>query len=155
MRLFVQLKKIRPTTKWSMGHVYKARLGVLLIFLHLLLAFVSNAFAQDNNDKTADFVRQDLSHIDATPHELAFLQVLSEICPPMLSDQQKPLFAKAHNEQLVYFMPNLNVRAAMLQISTQNEYKKALKWARIWTKSFPVHENKALCVEFASSASVS
>lgn len=109
--------------------------------------------ANNSADRIDNYSQQDLSQINATPHELAFLQVLSEICPPMLNAEQKRLFNKAYNEQLVYFMPNINTKAAMHQISSQREYKRALDWARKWTKTFPREENRALCIEFAESSS--
>lgn len=120
----------------------------------------ANANANANNhithmhnqaDRMEHVVQQDLSQISVTPHELAFLQVLSEICPSMLNHEQKRLFFRAYNEQLIDFIPNVNTSSAMMQISSQREYKRALDWARTWTKSFPYEENYALCVEFAES----
>lgn len=142
---------------WSLKQIC----DTLMIKLPSLCCIIASAFlgavstishASNSADRIDNYSQQDLSQINATPHELAFLQVLSEICPPMLNSEQKRLFSKAYQEQLVYFMPNINATAAMHQISSQREYRRALDWARKWTKTFPREENRALCIEFAESS---
>lgn len=150
--LFTLLKAIQKK------QAHNRYIGIKAVFCGVLASFGTSVWAADTpsgktDSKTAniDFVEQDLSQVNATPHELAFLQVLSELCPPMLNARQKQQFSKAYNQQLMSFMPNLNTNAAMHQISSHNEYKRALKWARSWTATFPDSENRALCVEFAES----
>lgn len=91
----------------------------------------------------------DMSLVDATPHEIALTQVLSEICPPMLTPTQKNQFAKAYQMQLKVFMPTLDTTLVMQQFSAQKEYKIILNSIRQWTLSYPKEENKQLCIEFA------
>lgn len=40
-----------------------------------------------------------------TQYELALVQVLSEICPPMLTANQRIAFTRAYNQQLRSFIP--------------------------------------------------
>lgn len=98
--------------------------------------------------------RTDLSHVslEVTPHELALVQVMSEICPPLLNNQQRQKFQQAYQGQLKAFMPNLDSVAVMQQISNQNGYRAILGSIRAWTLSYPTAENKALCIEFAESS---
>lgn len=94
----------------------------------------------------------DLSLIEVTPHELALTQVLAELCPTLLNQEQNKKFAYAHQIQLQSFMPSLNTTLAMRQVSQQPEYKKIIQSVKRWTLSYPKEENKALCIEFAESS---
>lgn len=114
------------------------------LFSALALTGFNTAFASHN--------RLDLSLIEATPHEVALTQVLSEICPPMLSVAQRVQFAKVYRTQLEEFMPTLDTTLMMKQLSEQREYRAILNSIRQWTMSFPKEENKALCIEFAEGS---
>lgn len=156
MQSFIQFFSSLTIQTFFKSHTKKHHIqpATWLIFVGFS-CFLSTAWATNDNlanKLDTDDSDQALSQINATPHELAFLQVLSELCPTMLNARQKQQFHEAYNEQLSSFLPNLNTNATMLQISSQNEYKRALKWARSWTKTFPESENRALCVEFAESA---
>lgn len=94
----------------------------------------------------------DLSLIEVTPHELALTQVLAELCPTLLTQEQSKKFAYAHQIQLQSFMPTLDTVIAMKQVSQQPEYKKIVQSIKRWTLSYPKEENKALCIEFAESS---
>lgn len=98
--------------------------------------------------------RVDLSSVslEVTPHELALVQVMSEICPPLLNSSQRLKFTQAYQSQLRAFMPNLDPTAVMQQISGQAGYRNILSSIRAWTLSYPTAENRALCVEFSESS---
>lgn len=87
--------------------------------------------------------------LKVTPHELALVQVLSEICPPLLNPSQRQKFDRVYQNQLQAFMPNLNAAAVMQQIGSQSGYRAVLSGIRSWTLSYPAAENQALCVEFS------
>lgn len=93
----------------------------------------------------------DLSGATATKYEIAVLQVLMEVCPPMLNQQQNYNFQKTYNSQLRKMLPSIdNPKAAIRYLSTQQEYKTILTSMRNWTLSFSRDENRALCSDLAS-----
>lgn len=104
-----------------------------------------SAFADDESKHL------DLSLIEVTPHELALAQVLSEVCPPLLTPVQQEKFAAAHQAHLQSFMPNLDVTEAINQMEKLRSYRMIVKDVRKWTLSFPAEENRALCVEFVET----
>lgn len=118
------------------------------------VTFISALILTGFNTALASQNRLDLSSIEATPHEIALTQALSEICPPMLNLVQRVQFAKAYKSQLEEFMPKLDTTLVMKQLSEQREYRAILDSIREWTMNFPKDENKALCVEFAESHSI-
>lgn len=92
-------------------------------------------------------------YLSVSQYELALIQVLSEICPSVLNNQQKSNFNRAYNQQLHMFMPrSANPYQALRQLTAQREYRVVLHNVRAWTASFPASENRALCREFASLA---
>ena len=94
----------------------------------------------------------DLSGINITKHEIAVMQVLSEICPPMLNGKQKQRFYKSYNVQLHELMPSLeDPKAAIQYLSTQQDYRQILQGIRSWTMGFAKQENKALCEDLADA----
>lgn len=94
----------------------------------------------------------DLSRATATKHEIAVLQVLSEVCPPMLNRQQRQNFQKTYNQQLKQMLPSIeNPKAAIRYLSTQQDYKAILSSMRNWTLSYSRDENLALCTDLASA----
>ncbi|WP_019673547.1 MCR_0457 family protein [Psychrobacter lutiphocae] len=94
----------------------------------------------------------DLAGTTATKHEIAVLQVLSEICPPMLNNQQKSNFYKAYNYELKQMLPTIeNPKAAIQYLSTQQDYKTILSSMRSWTMGFSPEENLALCTDLANT----
>ncbi|WP_227430720.1 MCR_0457 family protein [Psychrobacter sp. I-STPA6b] len=102
---------------------------------------------------TPTFVSADLLEVNSATHKIAVLQVLSEICPPMLNTRQKHVFYQRYNIELQKLIPNIeNPQAALQYLSTQQDYKNILRSIRIWTKGYPypAEENKILCQELAS-----
>lgn len=94
----------------------------------------------------------DLSRATATKHEIAVLQVLSEVCPPMLNRQQRQNFQKTYNQQLKQMLPSIeNPKAAIRYLSTQQDYRTILSSMRNWTLSYSRDENLALCTDLASA----
>ncbi|WP_296404832.1 hypothetical protein [Psychrobacter sp.] len=94
----------------------------------------------------------DLSRSSATKHEIAVLQVLSEICPPMLNRQQRYNFKKTYNQQLKQMLPEIdNPKAAIRYLSTQQDYKTILSSIRNWTLSYSHDDNLALCTDLANT----
>lgn len=92
-------------------------------------------------------------YLTATQYEVALIQVLSEICPPMLNTRQKANFNRAYDRQLRIFMPySADPYQSLRQLSAQREYRIVLHNVRAWTASFPTSENRALCYEFAAAA---
>ncbi|MFZ2554311.1 MCR_0457 family protein [Psychrobacter urativorans] len=94
----------------------------------------------------------DMSGMNITKHEIAVMQVLSEICPPMLSGNQKQRFYKSYNVQLHELMPSLeDPKAAIQYLSTQQDYRQILQSIRSWTMSFSKQDNKSICEDLANA----
>ncbi|MBP2281375.1 hypothetical protein RCH20_001496 [Psychrobacter sp. PL15] len=94
----------------------------------------------------------DMSGMNITKHEIAVMQVLSEICPPMLYGKQKQRFYKSYTVQLHELMPSLeDPKAAIQYLSTQQDYRQILQGIRSWTMKFSKQENKALCEDLANA----
>ena len=94
----------------------------------------------------------DMSGMNITKHEIAVMQVLSEICPPMLSGNQKQRFYKSYNLQLHELMPSLeDPKAAIQYLSTQQDYRQILQSIRSWTMSFSKQDNKSICEDLANA----
>ena len=112
-----------------------------------MLSQASNAA---NNSATT--IPLDLSGINITKHEIAVMQVLSEICPSMLNGKQKQRFYKSYTVQLHDLMPSLeDPKAAIQYLSTQQDYRQILQGIRSWTMGFSKQENKALCEDLANA----
>lgn len=93
----------------------------------------------------------DMSGMNITKHEIAVMQVLAEICPPMLNSNQKQRFYKSHNVKLHELMPTLDdPKAAIQYLSTQQDYRQILQSIRSWTMTFSAQDNKALCEDVAN-----
>lgn len=94
----------------------------------------------------------DMSGMNITKHEIAVMQVLSEICPPMLNGNQKQRFYKSYNVQLHELMPTLeDPKAAIQYLSTQQDYRQILQSIRSWTMSFSKQDNRAICEDLANA----
>ena len=124
------------------------------IFKKLVLASCATAFAMSATvsavaaDDT-NTIAIDMSELSTTKEEVAVLQVLSEICPPMLSKG----FATAYNVELKNLMPTItDPRMAVQYLSTQQDYKQILEETRQWTLGFSNADNKQVCQELADSA---
>lgn len=114
------------------------------------LALMSQGAAADGNTTT---IPVDMTGMNITKHEIAVMHVLSEICPPMLSDSQKQRFYKSYNSQLHVLMPTLeDPKAAIQYLSTQQDYRQILQGIRSWTLGFSKKENKALCEDLANAS---
>ena len=74
--------------------------------------------ASNAADNAATTIPLDLSGINITKHEIAVMQVLSEICPSMLNGNQKQRFYKSYTVQLHELMPSLDdPKAAIWRLS--------------------------------------
>lgn len=114
------------------------------------VAMLSQASFAANNSATT--IPLDMSGINITKHEIAVMQVLSEICPPMLNGKQKQRFYKSYTVQLHELMPSLeDPKAAIQYLSTQQDYRQILQSMRSWTMGFSKQENKALCQDLADA----
>lgn len=125
-----------------------SKIGIIgLIASASMLAQTSNA-ASDN----VSTIPLDMSGVSITKHEIAVMQVLSEICPPMLNKRQRQRFYKSYNIQLHELMPSLeDPKAAIQYLSTQQDYRQILQSIRSWTLGFSKQENKALCEDLANA----
>lgn len=95
----------------------------------------------------------DLPDVRVTKYELALVQVMAEICPDMLHGHQRDMFYEAYDSQLRAFIPNADdPEEVLFYLSTQQDYRAVLQNIRSWTKSFPLNENKELCVDFANAS---
>ncbi|OLF37241.1 hypothetical protein BTW00_03865 [Psychrobacter sp. C 20.9] len=114
------------------------------------VAMLSQASNAANNPATT--IPLDMSGINITKHEIAVMQVLSEICPSMLNGNQKQRFYKSYTVQLHELMPSLeDPKAAIQYLSTQQDYRQILQGIRSWTMGFSKQENKALCEDLANA----
>ena len=114
------------------------------------VAMLSQATNAASNSATT--IPLDLSGVNITKHEIAVMQVLSEICPPMLTGKQKQRFYKSYNVQLHELMPSLeDPKAAIQYLSTQQDYRQILQGIRSWTMGFSRQDNKALCEDLANA----
>jgi hypothetical protein len=114
------------------------------------VAMLSQASNAANNPSTT--IPLDMSGINITKHEIAVMQVLSEICPSMLNGNQKQRFYKSYTVQLHELMPSLeDPKAAIQYLSTQQDYRQILQGIRSWTMGFSKQENKALCEDLANA----
>ena len=114
------------------------------------IAMLTQATNAASNSATT--IPLDLSGINITKHEIAVMQVLSEICPPMLTGKQKQRFYKSYNVQLHELMPSLeDPKAAIQYLSTQQDYRQILQGIRSWTMGFSRQDNKALCEDLANA----
>ena len=114
------------------------------------VAMLSQTTNAANNSTTT--IPVDMSGMNITKHEIAVMQVLSEICPSMLKGAQKQRFYKSYNMQLRELMPSLeDPKAAIQYLSTQQDYRQILQSMRSWTLSFPKQDNKYLCEDIANA----
>ena len=82
-------------------------------------AMLSQAsFAANNPDTT---IPLDMAGVNITKHEIAVMQVLSEICPPMLNGNQKQRFYKSYGVQLHELMPSLDDPKGLFNIYQLNK----------------------------------
>ena len=118
----------------------------------LITSIVMLSQATNAAPNSATTIPLDLSGINITKHEIAVMQVLSEICPPMLNGKQKQRFYKSYNVQLHELMPSLeDPKAAIQYLSTQQDYRQILQGIRSWTMGFSKQDNKALCEDLANA----
>lgn len=116
------------------------------------IAMPSLAVAGDVKMNQNQEITIDMSQVSTTKNEIAVLQVLSEICPPMLNKNQQAGFANAYNVELHNLLPTIsNPKQAIQYLSTQADYKQILAETRAWTLQYPVAENKAICVDLATN----
>lgn len=137
-----QIAKTSKAWSWS----------ALVLVLLLGVGVYQSVNAANNRYQRVSSVQptsQDI-YITVSQYELALVQVLSEICPPMLNERQRVRFDTAYNRQLRQFMPrSSNPQQSLRQLSTQRDYRAVLHNVRAWTASYPTAENRALCREFS------
>ena len=102
----------------KLGKISQAMIGMLL------MGVTVSGIAEDNN---GDTIAIDMSELSTTKEEVAVLQVLSEICPPMLNKSQQTGFNTAYNVELKKLMPTISdPRLAVQYLSSQQDYKQIL-----------------------------
>ena len=127
----------------KLGKISQAMIGMLL------MGVTVSGIAEDKNNDT---IAIDMSELSTTKEEVAVLQVLSEICPPMLNKSQQTGFNTAYNVELKKLMPTISdTRLAVQYLSNQQDYKQILNETRQWTLSYPKAENLELCKDLANS----
>lgn len=127
-------------------------LGRMVKLLVAVSAFAGSVVVSAAESKTDDKIAIDMSELTTTKNEVAVLQVLSEICPPMLTKSQQQGFSKAYNIELQRLMPSISdPRVAVQYLSSQQDYKQILADTRQWTLSYPKSENKEVCTELATA----
>ena len=147
-RVSYRMKKQSMLSIVSMASTTVSKVGVAgLITSVAMLSHTANAAGN-----AATTIPLDMSGMNITKHEIAVMQVLSEICPPMLKGNQKQRFYKSYNTQLRELMPSLeDPKAAIQYLSTQQDYRQILQGMRSWTMSFPKQDNKELCQDMADA----
>ncbi|SNT69351.1 hypothetical protein SAMN04488491_0427 [Psychrobacter sp. LV10R520-6] len=121
-------------------------------FAGLITAVAMLSQATNAASNVATTIPLDMSGMNITKHEIAVMQVLSEICPPMLNGKQKQRFYKSYNVQLHQLMPSLeDPKAAIQYLSTQQDYRQILQGIRSWTLGFSRQDNKLLCEDLANA----
>ena len=127
----------------KLGKISQAMIGMLL------MGVTVSGIAEDKN---GDTIAIDMSDLSTTKEEVAVLQVLSEICPPMLNKSQQTGFNTAYNVELKKLMPTISdPRLAVQYLSSQQDYKQILNETRQWTLSYSKADNQAVCKELAQS----
>lgn len=149
---FTQVKLYLSTNHFTGGFLgVRSLLSKIVISTVLILSL--HQYAQANirpNSASKNFITTQEVYLTVSQYELALIQVLSEICPPMLDSYQKTRFNRAYEAQLQIFMPYAsNPSETLRQLTAQRDYRIILQKVRAWTKSYPVSENRALCREFA------
>lgn len=149
MLAIIPIKKIVSAT--VIKAISKPISRISMAGLMAILAIVSQgAYAAPSSNTTT--IPLDMSGINITKHEIAVMQVLSEICPPMLVGNQKQRFYKSYNVQLHELMPSLeDPKAAIQYLSTQQDYRQILQSIRSWTMSFSKQDNRAICEDLANA----
>ena len=127
----------------KLGKISQAMIGMLL------MGVTVSGIAEDKN---GDTIAIDMSDLSTTKEEVAVLQVLSEICPPMLNKSQQTGFNTAYNVELKKLMPTISDPPLAVQyLSSQQDYKQILNETRQWTPSYSKAENLELCKDLANS----
>lgn len=122
-------------------------------FILMVCGIANGVYAQPakTTTKMQPINASELAKIRVTKYELALVQVLAEICPKMLNANQRVQFFEAYRRQLRAFIPNTDNPEKILEYLThQKDYRTVLQNVRAWTASFPVNENRQICVDFAN-----
>lgn len=144
------MKKM-PFTLMSHAPYLKKCLTIGMTVGLCLLGFEAHAHGGRGNPKPLYIMGQDSAiTVTVSQYELALAQVLSEICPAMLTKEEREQFNEAYHKQLRKFIPKVeNPSEILRRLSGQQEYRLALQKVRSWTADYPDSENHALCQEFA------
>lgn len=126
----------------------------LVLFVNIILSAHAQTTTQHSikiTTRSPAVNVSELANIRVTKYELALVQVMAEICPQMLNERQKRRFFEAYENQLRVFIPHANNPKQVLEyLGSQRDYRAVLQSVRAWTASFPVSENRELCVDFAN-----
>ncbi|WP_066802834.1 MCR_0457 family protein [Moraxella oblonga] len=144
------MKKI-PFALMSYVPFFKKCLTISMTAGLFLLSFETHAHGGRGNPKPLYIVGQDSAvTVTVSQYELALVQVLSEICPAMLTKEEREQFNEAYHRQLQKFIPRVDNPSEILRrLSGQQEYRLTLQNVRSWTATYPDSENRALCQELA------
>lgn len=136
-------------TKSFASIAVKSTRKVVLTTVLATTALFTSAIAQ----AATETIPVDLAGANTTKHEIAVLQVLSEVCPPMLGPKKTASFRRSYNAELRKMLPASidNPAAAIQYLSTQQDYKSVLTSMRNWTMGFSHDENLALCNDLANA----
>ncbi|UIJ76809.1 MCR_0457 family protein [Acinetobacter sp. SH20PTE14] len=86
-----------------------------------------------------------------TSQELAAIYVLSEVCPKLVNDKDRPKFEAGYAKLAKEYMPNeKNPVNALQQLSKQKSFKDALKEAQSDAKKAGDKKNGAICKELTA-----
>ncbi|MCL1623000.1 hypothetical protein M2R47_01860 [Moraxella sp. Tifton1] len=138
--------------------IHKNSTLVSLLLLHrkllaTLLLFICSIGISHANPRFINmqgkFHKASSTELTVSQYELALVQVLSEICPPMLNNHQRVQFTHAYQQQLRSFMPTAaNPNDTLRTLYNQRSYRSALHNIRAWTATYPPAQNRKICLQF-------
>lgn len=124
-----------------------AIMGMLVVGSGSMAQAASQSEATPNTDKTIAVTQP----LQTTKEEIAVIQVLSEVCPPLLTQQQNQKFRFGYNAYLASMLPDFDQPAVVLQyLADQTDYRKILAETRQQTALFSSEDNRAVCIELAN-----
>ncbi|WP_338558849.1 MCR_0457 family protein [Acinetobacter sp. KS-LM10] len=105
-------------------------------------AMSSTAFAEQNKADIKENI--EVTQQNVTKDELAAIYVLSEVCPPLVPQDDK--FKAGYNSLLKDYLPNeKSPDAALKSLVKQSAFKTALEQARLDAKTAGEQGNKKVC----------
>ncbi|WP_323842051.1 MULTISPECIES: MCR_0457 family protein [unclassified Moraxella] len=136
-----------PSLFLSSNKTNRTAFAILLMMACLATTSHANARLTSVQGK---FYKTSNSELAVSQYELALVQVLFEICPPMLNNQQRIQFAHAYHQHLRSFMPtSTNLNNTLHYLHTQHSYRSALQNIRAWTATYSPDQNRKICLQFS------